>query len=385
MRLRKTYQYFIELIKSVVINKKIDSSNILESEIKEIESLAKLHGIECLIMEAFKKNDISFSDAFYKTCKINSFKAYKQGEELNNIEALFKHEKIDFMPLKGSLISKMYPREELRNKADIDILVKEEDLKKAGKVLVASGYKVDRLGGNHDSYKVEPFIKVELHRSLIDDAYSSHEYFKDVWNSDYIYNDGYKYNLKEEYFYIFLLSHAFKHFTNSGFGFRLLIDLYYYFKYLEANNTKLDFNLISSELEKLGLIKYNKIVLDTIDYLFKENECSDDIIIFLDYVIASGAYGTIRQSSAIGVRESGSNKKYLFRRLFPPFKMMKKRNPILKKVPILLPWFYFTRLLKGLFHFKSTKVMYDASTLATENDIEKVKKIREIVGAEDEN
>lgn len=31
---------------------------------------------------------------------------------------------------------------------------------------------------------------------------------------------------------------------------------------------------------------------------------------------------------------------------------MKKRNPILNKMPFLLPWFYMTRLFKGLFKFK---------------------------------
>ena len=62
--------------------------------------------------------------------------------------------------------------------------------------------------------------------------------------------------------------------------------------------------------------------------------------------------------------------------------MMSSRNPILKKVPILLPWFYFTRLLKATFHFKENKRRYDTIQNVNENDIKRINKIKEITGVE---
>ena len=377
---KKSYQYFIDLIKSSVTDYKSDFSEITEIDIKQIEALARIHGIESLIMDAFIKNNIKPTDKFIKTSKANSYKTLKQEEEFNQIKATFEKNNIAYMPLKGAILYKMYPKSKWRNKADIDILVKESSLKASGDLIKENGFKVYMLGGNHDSYVMEPFVKVELHRNLIDEAYKPYEYFKDVWESSYIYNEGCCYYLKEEYFYLFLISHASKHFSNSGFGVRFLIDVYYYFKYIKDNNISFDWEFVKEELEKLGLLKYQNIIISSVDYLFNGADADSDTLFFIDYVISSGAYGTYKNTSNLGVKKSGGSKKYLLRRLFPPVSMMKKRNPILKKCIILLPWFYFTRLIKGLFHIKDNKAMYDAINSVNEEDLKKVEKVLEITG-----
>ena len=74
--------------------------------------------------------------------------------------------------------------------------------------------------------------------------------------------------------------------------------------------------------------------------------------------------------------------KYILKRLFPPYSSMKRRNPVLKKIPILLPWFYFTRLLKGLFHIKTYKKQYNNVKNIDDSDITRIKRIQEITGVE---
>lgn len=374
---------FINLIRSAVLGESYDLSG---SDLSKLEKLARFHSLECLALDGFKNSKVNVSDSFLKVTKTNKFKVLMQEEELSEIKKWFSDAKIKYLPLKGAIISNYYEKKEWRNKADLDILVKEEDLKKAGEILMKNGYSKDQLGGNHDSYKKEPFIKIELHRSMIDDMYSTHNYFKDVWDSSYIYNDGFEYYLKDEYFYLFLVSHAYKHFINGGGGFRFLIDVYYFNKHLEKTNKPLDLVLVNRELKKMGLAKFNSAIINASNYLFKGIEASEDTMFFVDYLVSSGIYGTLQNVSSDGVLKKGSKGKYILRRLFPSFKMMKKRNPVLKKVPILLPWFYFTRLLKGAFHPKKSIGMYNVTKNTTENDINKMKKIMEIVGAgENEN
>ena len=105
-------------------------------------------------------------------------------------------------------------------------------------------------------------------------------------------------------------------------------------------------------------------------------------MLFIGFVLASGTYGNTKNSSAIGVIDDGSKKKHIWVRLFPPFSMMKKRNPSLKKAPFLLPWFYFTRLLKGIFHFRIHKKHYDEIKNVSEEDILRINRIKEITGVE---
>ena len=87
-------------------------------------------------------------------------------------------------------------------------------------------------------------------------------------------------------------------------------------------------------------------------------------------------------SATVDVIDNGSGVKYILKKLFPPFKLMKVRNPILNKVPILLPWFYFTRLIRGLFNFKTYNKRYHEAKSVDDSDISRIKKIKEITGVE---
>ena len=75
-----------------------------------------------------------------------------------------------------------------------------------------------------------------------------------------------------------------------------------------------------------------------------------------DYIFNSGTHGSLlnEQSINLAVGEGTKNFskrkfKYFFKKIFPPFSYMKERNEILKKIPILLPFFYVQRLIVALF------------------------------------
>ena len=371
----------IKLVQNVFLGEK---NELVDIDVNKICSYAKFHSLEYIIYTGLNNYGIEVDEKFKKASELNAYKSITQELELCEIIKVLSSKKICFMPLKGAVLQKIYPKIEYRNMADVDILVKIDDLKNAGSALKEIGYVTDTLGGNHDTYTKKPYMHIEVHRALIDEYYEKlNAYFADIWNSNRIYHldNDYHYYLRDEDFYIFFICHASKHFSNGGTGFRTIIDVYIYLK--EKKET-LDLVYIDQELEKIGLLMFNNIIKDSVDYVFyhikKDN--IDDVLEFLAYVIDSGTYGSTSNSATIGVIDDGGSGKYIIKRLFPPFSSMKRRNPILKKIPILLPWFYFTRLLKGLFHIKIHKRQYDNAKNVNESDIARIKRIQEITGVE---
>lgn len=380
-RLDNTKENLIKIVQNVFLGEEVTLDNI---NIDAICNLAKYHSIEYIIYLGLKKLNIdSIPDSFKRISEVNAYKSVTQELEIPIIAKEFSKNEICFMPLKGSIMQKMYPSIEYRNMADIDILVKEEDLKKAGIALKNIGYVVDTLGGNHDTYTKKPYLHIEVHRALIDELYELSKYYNNIWEDNRIYNDKddkYHYYLTDNDFYIFMICHAAKHFSYGGTGFRTIIDEYIYLN----NKDNLDFNYINEELKKNKLDKFEKLLRDSANYIFKHeiNDNINDILMFIDFILSCGTYGNTKNSSTIGVIDDGSKEKHIWTRLFPPYSVMKRRNPSLKKAPFLLPWFYFTRLLKGLFHFKANKKRFDAIRNVNEDDILRINKIKEITGVE---
>lgn len=374
---------FIELIKSVILNKTININNL---NIEEIIRYAKFHSLEYIIYLSLKKINIDENTEifkmFEKTAKVNAYKSVVQDIEYDIIINAFEKASIKHLPLKGSIIRKMYPNIQWRSMADLDILIPVDDLKKAGDVLKELGYNADHLGGNHDSYVKKPYMNIELHRAMIDEAYNVNNYYDNIWNivkreesSEYLYK------LSDEDFFIFLIAHAAKHFSGGGTGIRTIIDIYVYLE-----NKELDFQYIYQELEKMELVKFCKLFIAISNYIFKDqiNEFSvEDLELIIDYVEKCGTYGTIANSGAQEMDNEDiekGKKKVILKRLFPPFSIMKRRNPILKKIPILLPWFWFTRLIKGLLHSKTHKKTYNAINQIDVEKYKQVKRIKDISG-----
>ena len=100
---------FIELIKSVILNKTININNL---NIEEIIRYAKFHSLEYIIYLSLKKINIDENTEifkmFEKTAKVNAYKSVVQDIEYDIIINAFEKASIKHLPLKGSIIRKMY-------------------------------------------------------------------------------------------------------------------------------------------------------------------------------------------------------------------------------------------------------------------------------------
>lgn len=388
----------ISLIRLLLINEdvKLDNPNF-----DALYKIAKFHSLTNILyyalMKYIDKNtssniDSKIIEALNKANKLELSKSATQECEMEILKEELEKRSIRYALLKGSVIKYMYPSYDMRSMADIDIYIDKEKSKEIKKMMIDLGYDVESyLKGNHDAYMKVPFMNVEMHRDLMNECYSYHVYYKDFFKRLHLKeNSNFEYEFSKEDYYIYMIAHAAKHFSNGGMGIRNVIDEYIY---LNAYENSLDYNYIDTELEKLGLNRFESNLKKLAKCWFSEEKINEEdletINLMGDFIIESGTYGTVTHSvlnklmGEATYKSIKANKfKYLLNRAFPPYSVMVGRNPSLKKWKILLPWFYFTRLLK--FIFKKNKNI-DAELATTKNasdaDIEKNKKIHEDVGA----
>lgn len=382
------YIYLISIIKSVLTNTPF--THFLDVSYSKLFTIAKVHNVENFLYYGLIKNP-SFDNSKYEefstrvtmAFKESLFKVATQGAEIEDLMKTFESEHIKFMPLKGAVIKNLYPHIDLRSMADFDCYFDKTQAKLIKKIMINLGYTVEMFNkGNHDVYYKKPYMNVEMHRELMNECYKISKYYKNI-NKKLILKEGshYEYQMTKEDFFIYMIAHSAKHFAYGGTGIRTFIDVYLFIHNYES----LNYEYIYQELDLMGLSKYAKASIDLSNYWFGNNEETILINNFEECVFNSGTYGTLKHSASIAIfmnedainNLEKSKSKYILKRLFPSKETMNIRNPITKKMPILLPWFYFTRLLKGIFHIKKTKEeVKDVNNISKEN-VEKLKNLHE--------
>lgn len=373
---------FINIVRMVFTGQIFDEIDKTNDElvINKLIDLSELQSLEVILFYGLEKLNVNIPLEFANKVKTLIYKSATQDAELETIKKVFNDNEVKFLPLKGSIIRKIYPSIDMRSMADIDILVEKSKFKLVKRLMLKNNYKLEHSGGNHDSYFKLPFMNVEIHRNMIDESYELSKYYKNIW-SKAILNDKYEYQLKREDYYIFMIAHAEKHFANSGCGIRVLIDIYLF---LKEYGEQLDKKYIDDELRKINLYSFNKKIVNVSSEIFS-GELSNENKTIVDYMLSSGIYGNIENSSIInGFLNSDDidsmKSKYIIRRIFPPYKIMVKRNPLIKKIPILLLWFWFVRILKGAFRYKKYRNEIKTINQIDEEKINYIKKINEEIG-----
>ena len=373
----------ISLIKSAitgekaVISKDFDWQNAIKAVKKHQIAPVIYYGI---INSCIKVSEDLLSLLENTTCQCIALN-HNQIFELENIYKAFNECGIEYMPLKGAVLKKLYPKPEMRVMGDGDILIKTEQYDIICEKMQALGF-TEILESDHEFIWNKPNIHIELHKRLIP------SYNKDYYS---YYGDGWRfakpdagscYKMSDEDTFVYIFTHYAKHYRDGGIGIRHITDLYVYL----ISNPKLDKEYIETELNKLGLLEFYKNTINTIGvwfYNISENDISDFIT---DRIFESGSYGTYVShilSGAVKASNSGINAKFkkMFKLVFLPYKDMCRKYPILKKTPLLLPIMWIGRIINILFT-KRDKITKQRKELKymTEENIAKYKKELNYVG-----
>lgn len=312
--------------------------------------------------------------------------------ERKKLCAWMDSEQIWYLPLKGIILKDYYPSVGMRQMSDNDILFDADAWERLEKHMISEGYEAESVGkGNHDVYQKLPIYNFEMHRSLYGKGHDERwvEYYSDIkdrllpgqaegmrdtihsasenttvnqTDSMYGENSSYGYHMNDEDFYIYITSHAYKHYSGSGTGLRTLLDFY---AYLNAKEDTLDFDYIRTECKKLGIDdfeQHNRILCrkvfaprQTYNQASFEQSLSTDELEMLQYYLSSGVYGTFdrmvanrmeKQTKADG-KKNLSKLSYYRHRVFPGMELY-ENYPLLVKHKWLIPAYWLYRIVRML-------------------------------------
>lgn len=280
-----------------------------------------------------------------------------QMEELNRLFSRFEEAGIDYMPLKGCRMKRLYPKPELRTMGDADVLIRLDQYDKITLIMEQLGFTAINET-DHELIWTKDTLFLELHKRVMT-SYNKDffRYFGNGWQLAKEH-DGHYFRMTREDEWIYLFTHFAKHFRGGGVGCRHLLDLWLYLR----NNPDMDEAYIDKKMEELYLTEFNCNVRRLIQCWFEDGPTDDVVELMGQYIMDAGSFGTEENRlRSVALRESqhsvfafSGKMAYTWYRLFPPVSLLRKKYAVLQKAPWLLPVVWVVRpFYKVLFERKS--------------------------------
>lgn len=316
-----------------------------------------------------KKNEIGAK--FKKAVHEATFRYLKLNKAQNEIYSAFEKAKIHFIPLKGAVIREFYPEPWMRTSCDIDILVKDEDVEHACQVLINEcsyhvddtflcdlSYDVSFLSQNND-------VHIELHHSLTSLNAENKSLVNSIWNlSRPSEKSPFMLIMPDEYFYFHQIMHLSKHFKSGGSGIRSFMDIWILNHFIEFDKQKRD-----KLLDEHKLLKFAS-ACQSLSEIWFGNGTYDELTKQVEkFILSSGTYGNTNNSVITSQTRKENKLKYIFSRIWMPYRALIVKYPSLKKRPYLFPFYEIYRCVEVLFngrlnHIKSEVKIVSASSEA---------------------
>lgn len=361
-----------------------------EFDLEKGITLAKEHNIIALFYEGIVlcgfSPDIPVLKSLHAELYLSVMKDVHQKHMIKEITKRFDDANIDYLPLKGTILKTIYPKSAMRTMGDADILIKEEQYDKISEILKTLDFSFIKET-DHELVWRHPSLLLELHKRVMT-TYNKdfYKYFDTGWSfAKKVEDTNSRYEFKPEDFYIYIFVHFTKHYRISGIGIKHILDLWVYKK--AYFNMNIDY--IDKKLEQIGLSEFHKNVMDTLDVWFNNEESNDKTTLITNVIFSSGQYG-LREMAIINraIRESketGSYKKTIIKKvantLFLPYNRMCDEYPILKKVPVLLPFMWIIRWGKILiYRQKGIKKYMEDINAVNKSNIDKNQEALNFVG-----
>lgn len=330
------------------IHKSIPDKNIVdEMDMEAIYKLAKKHYIQAYIAWVLNSMNTEYVLKDKWEDALNTAIHYRMvmDNHARNLFSFLEDKECWYMPLKGFLIKDLYPAYGIRQMADMDILFNPAFRKEVKEYLISKGFKVeDYKKSNHDVYIKDDTYTFEMHVSLFNEygRTEMYECFEGIKDSEHILKDSYRYSMDTEYFYLYLIAHAYKHYSSGGTGIRQLIDFYYLF-----HHGSISFDEIYPVLEQLGLLEFEQQIRALSLDCFDKEELTEQEAEMLAYMFHSGIYGNVLNVVINDLdKQDNSKTKYIWKRLFPGRKKVMKSHPFIGKSIVLIPFYWIYRFLR---------------------------------------
>lgn len=358
----KTLKAMFDSVKEEIFGKdeKIVYPDFTEEDYKALYRLSKRHDVAHLVGDALIKKDLITSgeikDKFSKEIFTAVYRYENLNHDLSEVKQTFDEENFSYVPLKGSVIRGYYPEPWMRTSCDIDVLIKEEDVERAAKVLNEKlGYEENEKGSHDVSFTTKSKMHLELHYRLVENYFANAacEVLESVWSDIENVNasgGGLK-TMSNEMFYFYHVAHMAKHFEHGGCGVRPFLDM----KILKGK-MQFDEAKLTELLERGNLSTFAKQAECLAEVWFGDSEHTDVTRRMQDYVLRGGVYGTNENRIVVQQQKKGGRFKYACSKIFLSYEILKYQYPILQKHKWLTPFMEVRRWFKLVFcgHAKRT-------------------------------
>ena len=325
--------------------------SITEQELPELFKLAKKHDLAHIIGDVLDKNGLLPENSqarkvFLQERNMAVFRYEQLNYDLERISASLEEEKIEHIPLKGSVIRKFYPEPWLRTSCDIDILIRESDKERAKEVFenkLNCEYK--STWDYEQSFFTESGTHIELHHSLDCGKFEEKKFLSEIWqNAVAVDGKAYRKELADEWFYFYHFAHMAKHFETGGCGIKPFMDIW-----ILNNRMSKNTQLRNEILEHGGLLAFANAAERLARVWFGGLKYDSMTLALEEYVLHGGVYGNTENRVLIGQQKKGGKFRYILYRIFLPYEELKNYYPKLNGKKWLTPFYEIKRWFRLIF------------------------------------
>lgn len=348
---RSAADAMVYLVSCAVNESSPDADRVKTMSLDQVLRVAKNHlltAASATALEAVGIHDPAFTQEKAKAIR----KMALMDAEMTALFEKLKEAGIWYMPLKGAVLKDFYPAYGMRQMADYDILIEPSGAADVRKIMEDQGFITRRFGaGIHDVYRKEPVCVFEIHKALFGPIYDekTRKYYEDV--KDRLLGSGCEKHFSPEDFYIYFIAHLYKHYSVRGAGLRSLVDIYVY-----LSKKALDMEYVTAELHKMGLSSFETAIRSLSFHVFRGQPVSSEEKEMLEYVLSSGAGGTMGHRVSNAMEKNGWNRfQYMWNRFSVPFrtKQISLKEyasvyyPFFDRHKVLLPFLPFYRVFRA--------------------------------------
>lgn len=348
--MEQVIKLFIALIRSEICQLPPDReafSRLTHEQFGQLYMVAVNHDLTHVVAMALKRQGLLGNDQISSKYLKNIYHVLMRHEhmnyELNQIRELFEKEKIPYVPLKGSVIKKLYPEEWMRTSCDIDILVPLGELERAKKILMEQkGYVLGQYKYHDISLYAPSGILLELHFKILENQKNMDRTLEKVW--EYVRpvkEQDYCQSMIPEYLLFHSYAHMLYHFLNGGCGVRFVVDIW-----LMEHKMSYDERTFQKLCKESKIGTFVQYVRKLSRVWFEEEEHDTVTRRMESYIMTGGVFGN--NETKVTARKTRMKGKYtyLFKRIFIPYGEFLSSYPKLEKYPFLYPYYTVHRWFK---------------------------------------
>ena len=360
-----------------VLNDRIPAKEKLDKmDLSGVFAVAKAHSLTAIAAYALESvgiHDKAFEEEKNKAIR----KEIILNAERERVFQELEKAGIWYLPLKGIIIKDLYPQIGMRQMADCDILIDKNFAEDVRIIMEKLEFTTEYFNdSNQDVYHKLPVCCFEMHTELFPQWFNDSlvTYYSNIKHKLITNNRNHKYEFSINDFYVFLVSHEYKHYSRSGTGLRSLIDTYVY---LKQYGRIMDMHYIYHECSKLGISHFEKKNRELSIKLLSGKRLFNTEQTLFDYYVFSGTYGTLENHIRNKLNKDKNSVfltvKYIKNRVLIP---INRNNPHYNTFSTRYEWFYKSNARILLLFFYRIGVALTSSRNRVKAEIKAIKMYR---------